>query len=73
MNVGLEVHKRAPDAHCDPVIFTGTVRVHFRPPSAIQNRVCQALRMKNINIPHSAYNDMQSGDDFAPVAGLMPG
>ena len=73
MNIGSEVHEHAPDAHCDPVIFAGTVRVHFRPPSTIQNRVCQALRMKNIDIPHSMYNDMQSGDDFAPVAGLMPG
>ena len=73
MNVGSEVHERAPDAHCDPVIFAGTVRVHFGPPSAVRNRVCQALRIKNIQIPHSAYRDMQSGDDFAPVAGLMPG
>jgi len=73
MNVGSEVHERAPDAHCDPVVFAGTVRVHFGPPSTVRNRVCQALRIKNIQIPHSAYKDMQSGDDFAPVAGLMPG
>ena len=73
MNVGSEVIERAPDSHCDSVVFAGTVRVHFGPPSAIRNRVCQALRIKNIQIPHSAYKDMQSGDDFAPVAGLMPG
>jgi len=61
------------DKHCDPIVFAGTVRVHFGPPSAVRNRVCQALRIKNIQIQHSAYKDMQSGDDFAPVAGLMPG
>jgi hypothetical protein len=73
MNVGSEVIPRSPDAHCDPDVFAGTIRVHNGPPTAVRNRVCQALRIKNIQIQHSAYQDVQAGDDFAPVAGLMPG
>ena len=73
MNVSSEVNPHAPDTHCDPVVFAGTVRVHFGPPSAVWNQVCQALRIKNIQIPHSMYKDMQSRDDFAPIVGLMLG
>ena len=52
--------------------YLGTICVFSRKPSAIRNRVCQALRLKNINLPHSAY-EMQPGDDHQPVVALMPG
>jgi hypothetical protein len=52
--------------------YPGTICVFSGRPSAVRNRVCQALRLKNIQIPHSAY-EMQPGDDHQPVAALMPG
>jgi hypothetical protein len=73
MNVGSEVYLRDPDLHCVKTIFAGTIRVHHGPPTAVRNRVCQALRIESIRIDHSAYHGMKAGDDFAPVAGLMPG
>jgi hypothetical protein len=71
MNVGSEVYLREPEFEMR--ILAGTVRVHHGGPSAVRNRVCQALRIKSIRIDHSAYKEVQSGDDCAPVAGLMPG
>ncbi len=73
MNVGSEVYPRDPDPHCVKTIFAGTIRVHHGPPTAVRNRVCQALRIESIRIDHSTYHGMKAGDDFAPVAGLMPG
>jgi hypothetical protein len=52
--------------------YPGTICVYSGRPSAIRNRVCQALRLKNINLPHGAY-EMQPGDDHQPTAALMPG
>ena len=73
MNVGSHVWSTNPDEHCDPELFPGTERVHNGPPTAVRNRVCQTLRIKNIAIAHSVYKGMQAGDDFAPVAAPMPG
>jgi len=73
MNVGSNVNLRDPDEHCVRTIFAGTIRAHNGPPTAVRNRVCQTLRIENIQIDHSAYHGMKAGDDFAPVAGLMPG
>jgi len=73
MNVESRVHERCIDrSRLVERSYPGTVCVFSGRPSAIRNRVCQALRLKNIQIPHSAY-EMQPGDDYQPTAALMPG
>jgi hypothetical protein len=73
MNVESHVFNRTIDlSRLVPRVYPGTVCVFSGRPSAVRNRVCQALRLKNIQIPHSAY-EMQPGDDYQPTVALMPG
>jgi len=73
MNVESRVFERSIDpSRLVQRAYPGTVCVFSGRPSAIRNRVCQALRLKNIQIPHSAY-EMQPGDDYQPTVALMLG
>ena len=73
MNVESRIFKRPIDpSRLVQRAYPGTVCVFSGHPSAIRNRVCQALRLKNIKIPHSAY-ETQPGDDYQTTVALMPG
>ena len=73
MNIESCVYSRDIDKeHVVERRYPGTVCAFYGYPSAIRNRVCQALRIRNIELPHSAY-EMQPGDDHQPTAALMPG
>ena len=72
MNVCVEVARRGPSPEEGSAeVYPGTIPVFEGRPSAIRNRVCQALRIANICLPHSAYT-VQPGDDFHG-SGPMPG
>ena len=73
MNVESCIFMRSIDLEC--VVqrkYPGTICVFSGRASTIRNRVCQALRLKNINLPHGTY-EMQLGDDHQPTVALMPG
>ena len=64
MNVCVEVARRGPTPEEGSAeVYPGTIVVFQGRPSAIRNCACQALRIANIHLPHSAYT-AQPGDNF---------
>ena len=73
MNIESRIFKQSIDpSHLVPQVYPGTICIFSGHPSAIRNRICQMLRLKNIQIPHSTY-EMQPRDDYQPTVALMPG